>query len=806
MLKVTRLLVRKFSLATTAAALLLNCTVAGGEEGSIDFAREVQPIFAKRCYKCHGPGKNEGGLRLNSREAALAELDSGEVAVNPGKVESSAILHRITSTDDDERMPPKGKPLTEKEAAAIRAWVEQGAGWDTHWAFTKVTRPAEPKVRNAAWVRSPVDAFVLSQLEAAGLKPAPAADKVALFRRAHYDLLGLPPTPEEIDAFVADTSDDAYEKVIDRLLKSPHYGEKWARYWLDLVRYAETNGYERDNPKDNVWRYRDYIINALNKDTPYDRFVIEQLAGDELENATAETITATGFYRLGLWDDEPVDRLQAYYDGLDDVVVTSSQAFLGLTVGCARCHDHKLDPIPQTDYYRMLAFFHNLKHGNTMRGVATEADKQRQAEQVKKHGERIKTVQEQIAIVEKRIFDTFSNPEKEDAKDEVVRRRMIAQKRGKLLGKDELRQYLDLKREERRITRTQLPGLDKALAAQEKGDRGPETFVLLRGSAHAKDEKVEPGFPSIISSGKAKVPETGRNGSSLRRLTLAKWIASPDNPMTARVMINRIWQHHFGRGIVRSASDFGYQGTPPTHPKLLDWLASEFVDRGWSVKQMHKLIMMSATYQMSSQGNETALAKDPTNDLLWRHDMRRLTAEEIRDSILAVGGTFNPKMFGPNIFPPLPKEILATASRPGAGWGKSSPEESARRSIYIRTKRSLRFAMLETFDQPDTDTSCASRVVTTVPTQSLGMLNSQFMQEQANILANRLLEDRPEDLSAQVAQAIRLTTGRVPADGEVKADIEFIEELKTEEKLSPQDALRNYCLMILNTNEFIYLD
>jgi mono/diheme cytochrome c family protein len=793
-------------IATLLFTLLLCAGSAHGEEGKIDFAREVQPIFAKKCYKCHGPGEAEGGLRLNSREATLAKLESDEFAVVPGKADSSAIVHRITSTDKDERMPPEGKPLTEKETAAIRKWIEQGAQWGTHWAFRKRVRPAEPKVNDGSWVLNPIDKFILARLEASGLKPAPAANKVALFRRAHYDLLGLPPTPEEIDAFIADKSDDAYEKVIDRLLKSPHYGEKWARYWLDLVRYAETNGYERDNPKDSVWRYRDYIITALNNDKPYDQFVIEQLAGDELEKPTAESITATGIYRLGLWDDEPVDRLQAYYDGLDDVIVTTSQAFLGLTVGCARCHDHKLDPIPQTDYYSMMAFFHNLKHGNTMRGVATDADKQRHAEQVKKHGERIKAVQEQVAIIEKRIFETFSNPEKEDAKDDVVRRRLLAQKRGKVLSKDELRQYVDLKDEEQRITRTQLPGLDKALAAQENGDKGPETFVLLRGSAHAKGDKVEPGFPAIISPGKAAVPETGRGGSSLRRMTLAKWITSPDNPMTARVMINRIWQHHFGRGIVRSASDFGYQGTPPTHPLLLDWLASEFIERGWSMKQMHKLIMMSATYRMSSQGNQAALDKDPTNDLIWRQDMRRLTAEEIRDSILAVGGTFNPKMFGPNIFPPLPKEILATASRPGAGWGKSSPEESARRSIYIRTKRSLRFAMLEAFDQPDTDTTCAARVVTTVPTQSLNMLNSQFMNEQADFLAKRIAEDRPEDVPAQVAQAIQLTTGRVPTEAEVKADLEFIEELKTEEKLSPQDALRNFCLLILNTNEFIYLD
>ncbi|MEK6236561.1 MAG: DUF1549 and DUF1553 domain-containing protein, partial [Planctomycetales bacterium] len=580
----------------------------------------------------------------------------------------------------------------------------------------------------------------------------------------------------------------------------------WARHWLDLVRYAETNGYERDNPKDNVWKYRDYVIQAFNQDKPYDRFVIEQLAGDEVEPATAESITATGMYRLGLWDDEPVDRPQAYYDGLDDVIVTTSQAFLGLTVGCARCHDHKLDPIPQTDYYQMLAFFHNLKHGNTQIPVGSEEEKRRHGELVKKHGEKLKVLRDKIALVEKRIVATFSNPEKEDAKDANTRRRMIAQKRGQVLPKEELRAYLALKKDERLISRTTLPPIDKALAAQEKGDRAPETFVLGRGSAHAKGEKVEPGFPQVISQGNPVLPEKGRNGSSLRRLVLAEWIASPKNPMTAWVMANRIWQFHFGRGIVRTSSDFGYQGAAPTHPELLDWLASEFVNRGWSMKSLHRLIMNSNAYQMSTKADAGALAKDPSNDLFWRFDMRRLTAEEIRDTILSVGGTFNPKLFGPNIFPPLPREVLATASRPGAGWGKSSPEESARRSIYIRIKRSLRHPMMVGFDAPDTDSSCAVRVSTTVPTQALSMLNSQFMNEQATVFAKRLEEDQPEDLLAQVTHAIRLTTGRAPQDAEVSADIRFIDSLRIEEELSPRDALRIYCLVLLNANELIYLE
>ncbi|MEX2187466.1 MAG: DUF1553 domain-containing protein [Pirellulales bacterium] len=781
---------------------------ASADAAQADFTRHIQPIFAKRCYKCHGPAVHEAGLRLDRREAAVADLESGETAIVPGKADASAVLQRISESDADLRMPPEGegKPLTADEIATIRRWIDDGAKWSQHWAFTAPTRPAEPKPRDAAWVRNPIDAFILHRLEAAGLKPAPPADKLALLRRAYYDLTGLPPTPEDVDAFLADESENAYEKVVDRLLDSPHYGEKWARHWLDLVRYAETDGYERDNPKENVWKYRDYVIAAFNDDKPYDRFAIEQLAGDELEPPTAESITATGFYRLGLWDDEPVDREQAYYDGLNDIIVTSGETFLGLTIGCARCHDHKLDPIPQTDYYQMLAFFHNLQHGNTQRDIGSDEARKKHAELEREHGAELARLRERIATIENRIYETFSNPEKEDAKDERVRRRMIAERRGRVLAKDELREYLALKEEERRASRTKLQPLDKALAAQERGDRAPDTFVLMRGNAHAQGDKVEPGVPQAIAVGKLDVPELGRNGSSGRRLALARWIASPENPMTARVMVNRIWQFHFGRGIVRSSSDFGYQGTPPTHPQLLNWLAAEFVERGWSMKSMHKLIMMSSVYRMSSAGVEAALAKDPTNELFWRFDMRRLTAEEVRDSILAASGELNSKMFGQSIFPPLPDEVLATASRPGAGWNTSSPEESARRSIYVHVKRSLRHPMLQNFDAPDTDTSCAVRVSTTVPTQALGMLNSRFIGEQADKLAERLESERPDGLAAKVIHAIRLTTGRTPDDAEVNGDVAFIESLQSEEGMSAEKALRQYSLLILNTNEFVYLD
>jgi len=945
---------------------LAAATTLVAEQPAVDFARQIQPIFAKWCYKCHGPNADEGGLRLSSRDAALAELDSGSHAIVPGDVETSEILTRLRSTDESERMPPEGKPLTQDEITRIEQWIKADAGWANHWSFEKVRRPDIPKPINHAWVRKPIDAFVLQQLETAGLTPAQPADKVALLRRAYYDLIGLPPTPEQVDAFLADTSPKAFESVVDELLKSPHYGEKWARHWLDVVRYAETNGYERDGRKELIWKYRDYVIRAFNEDKPYDRFIMEQIAGDELPDKDADSITATGLYRLGIWDDEPADRPLARYDYLDDILRTTGETFLGMTIGCARCHDHKIDPIAQKDYYSMLSFFSDISpHGGGKTNhvqISTEKDKAAFEEKVaeKKRTEeslakqifaietdfvgRLKKVHPELEIESLKAvrpsnpvvladsinagqeweyttakpadhwfqiafddskwkkgqggFGTNGTPgtvvrtvwrdrdiwlrkdfglenipanlklnihHDEDAViylngkqiasfkgyttaykqvdvtaasldvlqtgrntlaihcrqtgggqyidaglvgDSNVRPVVqLAKKYGKeILGDDKLAEWQRLQIE---LTKSQALKLELrtefAMAVAERGRN--MTWILGRGNPSMQGEEVSPAFPQILNPPAADIPaEYDTRVTTGKRRVLAEWIASPDNPMTARVIVNRIWQHHFGRGIVRTTSDFGYQGTPPTHPKLLDWLASEFMAGGWRMKAMHKLIMMSSSYQMSSENNSDAYAKDPTNDLLWRFDMRRLTAEEIRDSILAASGSLNPQMFGPSIFPPLPKEVLATSSQPGAAWGSSPPEEATRRTVYIYVKRSLRPPMLANFDVPDTDTPCAVRVSTTVPTQALGMLNSKFLNEQAAKFAARLQRDRPGDLKAQVARAIRLTAGRQPHDEEVAEDVAFIEQLMAEEKLSREDALSNYALLILNTNEFVYLD
>ena len=695
----------------------------------MDFAREVQPVLAKHCFQCHGPSDAESGLRLSSREAALRPADSGLAAIVPGDAKSSELIRRIASENEFERMPPDEPPLTAEQIRILRRWIDQGATWQEHWAFQPRQSPSPPAVADSDWVRNPIDAFILARLEANGLAPAPPADRLALLRRAHFDLTGLPPTPEAVAEFLTDDSPEAFERVVERLLDSPHYGERWARHWLDLVRFAETNSFERDSIKPHAWRYRDYVIRALNDDKPYDQFVREQLAGDELPEPTADSIIATGFYRLGVWDDEPADRLLATYDHLDDLLATVGQAFLGLTVNCARCHDHKIDPFTQQDYYGLLAFFHNLTP-------------------MAKGGPQV-----EVPIV---LPDGQSG---------------------------------------------------KALAVSERGPRAPETFVLLRGNPQVKGEAVAPSFPAVLDSRPAAIAQPAADAKTAgRRRVLADWLASPDNPLTSRVMANRIWQHHFGRGIVRSPNNFGQNGLPPTHPELLDWLAGQLIDHGWRLKAMHRTIMLSNTYQMSSQGNPQALERDPANDLFWRFDLRRLSAEEIRDAVLAINGRLNPQMYGPGFYEEISAEVLAGQSRPGDGWGKSPPEQQARRSVYIHAKRSLLTPLLEAFDLADPDSTCEARFVTTQPAQALAMLNGKFMNDQAARFATRLRREAGADTAEQIRRAWQLALGREPDEADEQAALALIETLQQRHGVEPDAALNYYCLLVYNLNEFLYLD
>jgi hypothetical protein len=573
-------------------------------------------------------------------------------------------------------------------------------------------------VKDAAWCRTPIDAFVLSRLEAEGLVPAPSADRVTLIRRLFYDLTGLPPTPEEVDDFLADGAVDAYERLVDRVLASPHYGEKWGRHWLDLVRYGETNGYERDMAKPFAWRYRDYVIAALNRDVPFDRFIRQQLAGDEIDPLAAESLIATGFYRLGIHDDDAADRVLAHYDGLDSIISTTGQVILGMSINCARCHDHKIDPIPQRDYYRLLAFFADIRDS--------------------------------------------------DGKD----LRKLADRSGSTI---------------------------EVMCVAEQGRS--DTHILLRGNPNLHGEIVQPGIPEILRDGSPAFAQ----GPGKRR-ALADWLTNRHNPRTARVLANRLWQYHFGRGIVATPNDFGGLGEPPTHSELLDWLAAELTCGDWHLKRMHRLIALSNVYRMSSRPSESALALDPANRWFARFPMRRLTAEEVRDSILAVAGTLNLKTGGPPVFPPIAREVLAGQSVPGQGWPASPPTEATRRSVYVHVKRSLLLPILATHDMADTDSSCPVRYATTVPTQALGLLNGSFANEQAARFADRLVQDSPGDSEAQVCRAIRLTTARDPGVGEIRDDVAFLRQLAEQTHLGARAALAQYCLLTLNTNAFLYVD
>lgn len=798
------------------------------------FEKEVQPLLKEHCLRCHGEGdKIRGGLAMTSRADILKGGDLGP-AVDLKNPKASTMLKAL-HYDGDLHMPPKGK-LPEKDIATFVKWVEAGVPYrggktvvvkepktkggvvtpesKNFWAYRPIQRPPVPPVKNAAWVKNPVDAFILAKLEEKGIAPSAPADPISLIRRAYYDLTGLPPTPEQVAAFVADPSPAAYERMIDNLLDSPHYGEKWGRHWLDLVRYAETNGYERDSAKPFAWRYRDYVIRSLNADKPYDQFVREQIAGDEIRPWNPDAITATGFYRLGIWDDEPVDRKQALFDDYDDIVATTSQVFLGMTMNCARCHDHKIDPIPQADYYRLLAFFvditrysgdRNPRSSNNLTDITP--NREVYEAELKVREARIATLTREMEKIEDTVIKRMP-AEEQRASEGPDRGKVIREKLKAFIKPDEEQEYNRRKAEVSELRKRPMPtGQQLALSVNNCLVRPPETFVLVRGSAHAPAARVEPGFPAVLGFPDPKLPQPGPEAkSSGRRTVLARWLTSKDNPLTARVMVNRIWQHHLGRGIVSTTNDFGLFGTLPTHPELLDWLASEFREGGWKLKRMHRMLMLSNTYLQASTARAEALQADPENNLWWRYPMRRLTAEEMRDSILTVSGKLNPQMYGPSVFPPIPKEVKAGQSVPGQGWGGSTPEEASRRSIYAHVKRSLQIPLLAQHDQADTDTSCPVRYTTTVPTQSLGLLNGEFANEQAGFLAERIKKDSPDSVEGQIRRAIALTTGRQAQDAEVKADLALIENLKAKHGLSPEAALKQYCLLALNTNEFAYLD
>jgi hypothetical protein len=684
-----------------------------------------------------------------------------------------------------------------------------------HWAWKAPVRPVVPKVRQQEWVKNPIDAFVLTKLEAAGLTPAAPAARETLLRRVTFDLIGLPPTPAEIDAFVNDRAPDAWEKVIDRLLASPHYGERWARHWLDLVRYAESNGYEFDEPRPNAWRYRDYVIAALNQDRPFDRFVREQIAGDELYPDDVQAQIATGLHLLGPDMTDASSAAQRRQNTLDDMTDTVGLAFLGLTVGCARCHDHKFEPIPQRDFYRLQAVFtpaqfrrdipvasaaelksHKAalaKFQALTRTITTAQDDLEAPYRKKLHEERFAKLSDETRAAHQTPSGQRTAAQKELVENSLRRLVVTPQQVAAALSDADKVRVKELQAELKKFDKHRPAPLPVAWGLKDGAATAPKTFLLKRGELKHPGAEVLPGWPLVLAPefkevGAALTPLPASTG---RRTALAEWLTDPAHPLTARVIVNRLWQHHFGRGIVATPNNFGVRGEPPTHPELLDWLATELVAQKWSLKQLHRLMLLSATYRQSTTAGAAALAKDPDNHLFSRMNRQRLEGEIVRDSLLALGGRLNLKVGGPSVFPPLPPE-----ARDVKGWTVSAdPKEHTRRSVYIFARRNLRYPFLEAFDLPDSNLSCPKRQQSTTAPQALAMLNAADVVEAAKALAARVGKEATTT-DERVTLCYRLALGRRPSAAELRLARAFLAE-------SP---LNELCRALLNVNEFVYLD
>lgn len=705
------------------------------------------------------------------------------------------------------------------------------------WSLQKISQQNPPSVRNTAWVRNPIDQFILAKLEAKNIQPGPPADKATLLRRATFDLIGLPPTPDEVAAFVADQSPDAFEKVVDRLLASPQYGERWGRHWLDLARFAESEGFKSDEPRPNAWRYRDYVIQSFNSDKPYDRFVKEQIAGDELWPNSTEARIATGFSRH--YPDESNARVlqQRRQEILDDITDTTGAVFMGLTYGCARCHNHKFDPILQADYYKLQSFFANTAADDHI-SILT-ADQLTEFKRKKAEWEQATTdVRAKIAALLQPERDTLRKEYFDKYPPEI--QAMILKPAGernpfeslmwakakpylqytdeeaaKPLKGDAKKQYESLKAELAKFHDLDPGPLPEGIGMVDLGTTAPATHVLSVGAFDRPKEEVQPGYLTILNPEPAKIVPPEGIASTGRRTALANWLTDPANPLPARVMVNRLWHYHFGRGIAGTPSDFGVMGERPTHPELLDWLTGEFIRRGWSMKQMHRMIMTSAVYQESSDSRKDAAEIDADNRLLWAFPRQRLDAETIRDSALMVAGLLNPKAGGPSVFPELPAGMGTIRG----GWKVSDPAERNRRSVYIFVKRNERYPMLEAFDMPDTHESCSRREVTTTAPQALTMLNDRVALDWAEALAGRALASKEP-----VDSAFRLAYSRSPDPWEKDTAATFFQKQKTliaarsarGEKLALPAPLPagvepayaaafvDFCQMLLNSNEFVY--
>ncbi len=748
----------------------------------VDYARQIKPLLTRHCVTCHGAGRSRGGLRLDTAREVL-QGGKGGPAIVPGHGDESPLVLSVRGEGDGERMPLNRPALGEAEIRLFRDWIDQGAEAvpgerpgvppaAAHWAFIPPRRPRPPEVRNSGWVRNPIDRFVLARLEQAGLTPSPEAEPASMLRRASLDLIGLPPSPAEVESFLADRSPDRHERAVARLLASPHFGERWARPWLDQSRYADSNGYSIDAPR-SIWKYRDWVIAAFNDDLPFDRFVIDQIAGDLRPGATIPERIATGFHRNTPINQEGgIDVEQFRIESIVDRVNTTGTVLLGLTIGCAQCHDHKYDPISQRDYYRLFAFFNNVDEPDLEIATPEELARRRQVrERIDRFHRELSARHPDLDERERRWEESLSPAFKQNAEIEaklafdvppgkrsVAHRRVLVEL---LIAADPA---FSAERRTLAGLRSAEPKLITTMVVAEHGGPPRETFVHLGGDFTRRGEPVEPAVPAVLPPLDRVSP-----GNRPDRMDLARWIVGRGNPLAARVAVNRIWQAYFGRGLVETDNDFGTQGSPPSHPELLDWLACELMDRGWSLKAIHRLIVESATYRQASGLRAEGQAVDPDNRLLWRQARLRLDAELIRDAALASSGLLTRTLGGPSVFPPQPEGVmnLGQMRRP---WRADTGPNRYRRGLYTYFWRATPYAFLTTFDAPAGVQACTRRLRSDTPLQALTLLNDPAFVEIARGLAARILADLPAPAGdrQRLGHAFILCLGRRPSEGEIR--------------------------------------
>lgn len=786
-----------------------------------EVSQKAEAIIKTNCQTCHGAALQMSKLDLRTRESMLKGGEHGS-ALTPGNAETSRI-YRFAAGIDQPSMPP-GKKMATEDLEILKKWIESGASFssdssesvDKQATLAKLeARPILPEERKF-WAYLPVqkssaksiDELWMASLTKKNLKPNAEADRRTLIRRVYFDLIGLPPSPAEVQSFIRDRSPNAFTKVVDRLLASPQYGERWGRHWLDLVRYSDSTGYEFDRDRPTAHLYRDWVVQAFNKDMPYDEFVRQQIAGDQIHPGNRDSVIATSYLRLG--PEANIKTTQTRMDELDDIIATTTGSLLGMTVSCARCHNHKFDAIPQKDYYRMQAVFFSAKPADIP--IVGEEEIQAHKQKLAAWESQIQPVRDQKTQLE----DPYRNrllAEKKDRLADYIKialatppekrtegQRLNALQVEKTLRVDdaEIEKALSVEDQARwnalkkdiKALEKQKPVLPTALGVLEK--KTEPSYFLHHGSADSPGSLMKPGVLSVITPGEWEAP-----AGVPARQAFAEWITAPDNPLTPRVMVNRIWQHHFGEGLVRTTSNFGTTGEKPSHPELLDWLSSQFIHQGWSIKKMHRMILLSRAYRMSSNDQEAGLQTDPENRLLWRQSRRRLEGEAIRDAILQAAGTLDTKIGGPGFHPYIDPSLWAGSS--GRTWdGKEIDDPSTwRRSIYIFQKRTIQVPMMELFDAPNGIGACARRNRSTIATQALILMNNAFVLDQAARFADRLKKEAGEDQSRQINLAFQLTLSRPPSATELDAALSFI-------KQSPE-GMRDFAHAIFNLNEFAYI-